>query len=121
MLHGYRYIFLDEIQEVKEWERTIRKLLTEGNHDIHITGSNATLLSSELSTTLSGRYRQFEIWPLSYEEFLIFHSINESPEAIDQFCRYGGLPYLSRLSQRTDDIPGYLSDVIDSIVLRDIV
>ncbi len=71
----FRYIFIDEIQDIIDWEKAIRSLQSSGGHDIYITGSNSNLLSSELSTFLSGRYVSFHIYPLNYQEFLIFHEL----------------------------------------------
>lgn len=91
------YIFIDEIQDIFEFEKALRSLLLDENNDIFITGSNANLLSGELATYLSGRYIEFNIMSLSYPEFLIFHQIENSEENLNNYFLYGGLPYLINL------------------------
>lgn len=75
------YIFIDEIQEVTDFEKAIRSLLLNPDNDIYITGSNARMLSGELATYLSGRYVEFKIYSLSYTEFLNFHKLDDSEES----------------------------------------
>lgn len=120
-IQGFRYIFLDEIQDILEWERVIRDLLAKGWHDIHITGSNAHLLSGELATFLSGRYVSFDIYPLSYQEYSLFRGITDTRELLTDFITYGGLPYTTELISSPILIWDYLSSVYDSIVLHDII
>lgn len=69
------YLFIDEIQDIENFEKAIRSLQAKGDHDIYITGSNAFLLSGELATYLSGRYIEFKIFGLTYNEFLTFHQL----------------------------------------------
>jgi uncharacterized protein len=116
-----RHILIDEIQDVPEWERTIRSLIAEWGHDIHITGSNSNLLSGELATYLSGRYVSFHIYPLSYREYVEFRGSTHSREMMTEFITYGGLPYVVELVDTPRLIRDYLSSVYDSIVLHDIV
>ena len=91
------YLFIDEVQEISNWERAVNSLLADGRADITITGSNAELLSSELATLISGRYVEFAIPPLTYGEFLAFRGagIGDSPEEFRRYLRYGGLPGIS--------------------------
>ena len=91
------YIFIDEIQDIVEFEKALRSLLLNENNDIYITGSNANMLSGELATYLSGRYIEFNIMSLSYPEFLLFHKIDDSEENLNNYFLYGGLPYLINL------------------------
>jgi predicted AAA+ superfamily ATPase len=115
------YIFIDEIQEVAEFEKTIRLLVLDQNNDIYITGSSANLLSSELATLLSGRFIEFRIYDLSYLEFLRFHKLKSSFENYKLFSKYGGLPYLINLSL-TDEIAfEYLKSIYSTIIFRDVV
>jgi predicted AAA+ superfamily ATPase len=115
------YIFLDEIQDVDHWEDVVRSLSTDDDNDIYITGSNSKMLSSELSTYLSGRYVEFPIYSLSYTEFLQFHHRKDSDESLRLYERYGGLPYLMNLQLDDDTVNEYLSSIYSTIVFRDIV
>ncbi|EKE28444.1 MAG: hypothetical protein ACD_3C00058G0010 [uncultured bacterium (gcode 4)] len=115
----YKYIFVDEIQEILEWEKCIRSLAIE-NKDIYISWSNSDLLSWELATFLSGRYISFEIFPLNYQEFLDFHKKENSEEIFFKYIKYGGLPYLVNM-ELGDEIYKYLKDINNTIVLKDIV
>lgn len=115
------YIFLDEIQDVDHWEDVIRSLATDDDNDIYITGSNSKMLSSELSTYLSGRYVEFPIYSLSYVEFLQFHHREDSDESLRLYERYGGLPYLINLRLDDDTVNEYLNSIYSTIVFRDIV
>lgn len=124
-INGKVYLFFDEIQEVKDWERCINSFRVEMDCDIYITGSNAKLLSGELATYLGGRYVEFVIYPFSYGEFMELYRTIE-PGAPDARCfqKYllcGGMPYLANL--RYDDAPGrqYLTDLFNSVQLKDIV
>lgn len=114
------YIFIDEIQDITEFEKTLRSLLLNENNDIYITGSNANLLSSELATYLSGRYVEFNIMSLSYPEFLLFHQIENNEENLNKYFLYGGLPYLMNLPLN-NQVFEYLKSVYSTIVYRDVV
>ncbi len=87
------YAFIDEIQEINEFETALRQLFVEGI-DLYCTGSNARMLSGDLATHLSGRYIEFHINSLSYNEFLQFHSLQNSNDSLSKYIRFGGLPYL---------------------------
>ncbi|MDO9633980.1 MAG: ATP-binding protein [Paludibacter sp.] len=115
------YIFIDEVQDVIDFEKALRSLLlTEGN-DIYITGSNANLLSGELATYLGGRYIEFPIYSLSYCEFLEFHTLVDSNESYLLFIKYGGLPYLVNLALTDEVAWDYLYSIYSTILLRDVV
>ena len=88
---GLHYIFLDEIQDVAGWERVIAMLVARRDCDVYITGSNSGMLSSELSTKLSGRYMEVEILPFSFREFMEMHGGDEA-EGFEQYVRFGPLP-----------------------------
>jgi uncharacterized protein len=129
-IRWYPVILIDEIQEIPEWERAIRSLQTEWGYDIYITGSNAAMLSWELSTVLAGRYVSFEIFPLTYGEFLDFSPVPDSGgdigwlnrgDSFARYMRYGWLPYIHRLGSDDESILSYQRDVVDTIVLRDII
>lgn len=115
------YIFIDEIQDIPEFEKVIRSLLLNDNNDIYITGSNAKMLSGELATYLSGRYIEFKIYSLSYPEFLQFNELTESQKSYEQYSRYGGLPYLLNLPLVDETVNEYLKTVYSTIVFRDVV
>lgn len=122
---GKIYLFFDEIQEVEDWEKCINSLRVSLDCDIYITGSNAKLLSGELSTHLGGRYVEFVIYPFSFSEFSQLYRVT-FPDASVQDCfrRYltlGGMPYLSNI--RYEDAPSmlYLRDLFNSVQLKDVV
>lgn len=114
------YIFIDEVQEVEDFDKVIRSLNLSPSNDIYITGSNAKTLSSEISTKLAGRRIEMQVHPLSYKEFLIFHNMEDSDMAMTEYLRYGGLPYLVNLPQRSS-WNEYISGITDAVVYRDIV
>ena len=119
------YLFFDEIQEVKDWEKCINSLRVSLDCDIYITGSNAKLLSGELSTYLGGRYVEFIIYPFSFAEFLKLYQPIAPDEPMQKcFQKYllsGGMPYLANI--RYEEAPSrlYLHDLFNSVQLKDIV
>jgi len=115
------YLFIDEIQNIEGFENALKSFTAEGNYDIYCTGSNADLLSGELATFLSGRYIEFNIFPLSYIEFLEFHNLKNKRESLDMYIKYGGLPYLKNLQLNDDIVFDYLKNVYQAILFRDIV
>jgi len=115
------YIFIDEIQEIQDFEKTLRSLLAEGGYDIYCTGSNANLISSEIATHLSGRYLEFEIFCLSYNEFLIFHQLEDSHDSLLKYIKYGGLPFLIHLKLEDHIIYDYLNNIYKTILYKDII
>ena len=124
---GKIYILLDEIQEVKGWEKAINSFLVDLDVDIYITGSNANLLSSELATYIAGRYIEIKIYPLSFQEYIDFASENnkDNPLTLDeyfnQYLNFGGLPGIHILNYNKEEIYQYLADVYNSILLRDVI
>ena len=124
---GKIYILLDEIQEVKGWEKAINSFLVDLDVDIYITGSNANLLSSELATYIAGRYVEIKIYPLSFQEYIDFVSENnkENPLSLDeyfsQYINFGGLPGIHIFNYNKEEIYQYLVDVYNSILLRDVI
>lgn len=121
---GKIYVFLDEIQEVANWQKCINSLRVTANCDLYITGSNAKLLSGELSTYLAGRYVQFNVFPFSFSEYLdLYRSTFPDSDHRDAFRKYlstGGMPYISNLGFNDAPIRQYLSDVFDSVQFKDI-
>ena len=115
------YIFIDEIQEIDKFEIALRSLLLDTNYDIYCTGSNANMLSSEISTYLSGRYIEIEINSLSFSEFLQFHKLEKNDDSLKLYLRYGGLPYLKHLELKDEIVFDYLKGVYNTILYRDII
>lgn len=115
------YLFIDEIQDIENFENTLRSLQAKEQCDIFITGSNAKMLSSELSTYLSGRYVEFRIHSLCYLEFLEFHNLGDNDDSLRKFLTYGGLPHLSRLELSDEVAFEYLKNVYSTILLKDVV
>ncbi len=116
------YIFLDEIQKVDKFEEVVNSLRASTNNtSIFITGSNSKLLSQELSTVLSGRYVLFNIYPLSYKEFIQLSNKNsKDEETFWNYVKWGGLPNRCEFNNDSN-IKDYLHSVFDSIILRDVV
>ena len=124
-MHGKVYLFLDEIQEVDGWEKCINSFRVEFDCDIYITGSNAKLLSGELATYLGGRYVEFVIYPFSFAEFLaLYRTVYPETSPAQGFQAYllrGGMPYLANLRFEEAPCRQYLTDVFNSVQLKDIV
>lgn len=118
----HNYILIDEVQDIIGFEHAVRSWIKKDKTDIIITGSNAKMLSSELSTLLAARYIEISIHALSYTEFLFFHQLADSDEALQKYLLWGGLPYLRLIGlENTDLIKDYLQSVYDTIVLKDII
>jgi len=124
-INGKAHLFLDEIQEVENWEKCINSFRVEFDCDIYITGSNAKLLSGELATYLAGRYVEFVIYPFSFSEFVdIYSYMFPDAKKSEMFAKYinlGGMPYLNNLRYEEAPAQVYLQDVYNSVVLKDIV
>ncbi len=122
---GKVYLFFDEIQEVKDWEKCINSLRVTLDCDIYITGSNAKLLSGELATYLGGRYVEFVIYPFSFAEFIeLYRPIAPEESIQDCFQKYllsGGMPYLANIRYVAEPSKQYLHDLFNSVQLKDIV
>jgi len=115
------YLFIDEIQDIAGFENVLRSLQAKESCDIFCTGSNAKILSGELSTYLSGRYIEFHIHSLSYTEFLLFHGLESRNQSLMLYLTYGGMPYLSRLSLNDELVFEYLRNIYSTILLKDVV
>ncbi len=115
------FLFIDEIQDISEFEKALRHFFAEYEYDIYCTGSNANLLSGELATFLSGRYIEFKVFSLSYVEFLEFHQLVDNNESFEKFYKFGGLPYLINLPLEEKIISEYLHSIFNTIVLKDVV
>lgn len=117
----HNYILIDEIQDITEFERSIQSFRTEPNTDIIITGSNAKMLSNELSTLIGGRYKEIYIQSLSYEEFLVFHQLPDNDDSLAKYIQYGGLPGLAKIGLEEDDAREYQMDIFHTVLLKDVI
>ncbi len=118
------YLFFDEIQTIKKWEKAINSFLVDFNVDIYITGSNAYLLSSELSTLLSGRYVEIKMLPLSFKEFLDFNNFHPSFTREDKFllyAKYGGMPAVADYDFNEKMIYQMLEGIYNTVMVKDIM
>jgi uncharacterized protein len=118
------YLFIDEIQEIEQWEKTVNSLLAEGNYDLFITGSNASFLSSELATILAGRYVEFRMQTLVYSEFREILKSNNQHSAISDFnlfLKYGGFPGIHHLKLDDLVVRQYLQSIYNTVLLKDVV
>ena len=138
------YLFFDEVQRIKDWENAVNSFRVDFDCDIYITGSNAHLLSSELSTYLSGRYVEIKVLPLSFREFLDFHGyqvterktltgqmkkritdaegeVCDAKELYEAYAKFGGMPMLADVGLQQDKVAAALDGVYSAVVVRDIL
>lgn len=146
LVSGLRfYLFFDEIQEVKDWEKAVNSFMTDFDVDIYVTGSNSRMMSSEISTYLTGRYIQFRVFPLSFHEYLMFRNkwLEKDPGALDgsiysvgdfpaltqsvrnaefaRYLRFGGFPAIHLQEYSTDEAYTIVKDIYTSTIFTDIV
>lgn len=118
----HNVLLVDEVQDIDNFENTLRSLQAKDQCDIIITGSNAKMLSGELATYLSGRYIEINIQGLSYSEFLQFHHLPDSDDTFRKYITYGGLPQLAHIGlDNTDMIRDYLSDIYNTVIMKDVI
>ena len=117
------YLLLDEVQNIKAFEKAINSFKVDFDIDIYITVSNAYLLSSELSTLLSGRYIEIKIYPLSFKEYLKFNDYDNSnlEDKFNEYLKYGGLPAITLIKNNDELVLSYLNDIYSTIVKKDII
>ncbi len=116
------YLLIDEVQEIENYENALRSLHAENRCQVIATGSNAYIFSSELGTHLSGRYIEIKVYNLSYSEFLRFHNMEDSSEAIMHYLRIGGLPGLLNFRpEEQSQITDYFEGVYNTILVKDVV
>ena len=122
---GKLYLFLDEIQEVKSWEKVVNSLMTDYDVDIYVTGSNSRMMSSEISTYLTGRYVSFRIYPLSFAEYLVFRQTYTKVEdphlELPRYLRYGGFPAIHLQDYSYEEAYTIVRDIYNSTIFTDIV
>lgn len=114
------YIFLDEIQQVENFQKAVDSLYVKKNTDIYITGSNAYLLSGELATLLSGRYVEINMLPLSFAEFCQIKKSGDKNELFAEYMKNGGLPYITNFGDDSEKIDTYLEGIYNTIIVKDI-
>lgn len=120
------YVFIDEVQEVQDWEKVIRRLHTQDGVDVYITGSNAHVLSSDLSTLLGGRYAEIPVHPLSFSEYLVFcekvgMSFPDRAVQFAEYVKYGGMPGQFDVAERNEaSLARFLQTINDTIILNDV-
>lgn len=119
--HSTNHIFIDEIQDIKGFEKALRHFVLDTKMDIYCTGSNANLLSGELATYLSGRYVEIKVFGLSFLEFLIFHHLENTNESLKKYILWGGLPFIKNLDPVNTVISEYLSNIYTTIIYKDII
>lgn len=118
------YILLDEVQRVELWEKSVNSIQVDFKCDIYITGSNAYLLSSELSTYLSGRYIEIKMLPLSFKEFLNFSKIKDNESIEDKFneyVKYGGMPGVISLNNNNDLYENAIKGIYNTVFMKDVI
>ena len=122
---GVKHLLIDEIQEIDQWEKTINSFFAEGSYDITVTGSNARMLSTELSTLLAGRYGEISVYPFSFKEFRQVraqtHPDEHASESFKLYLRYGGLPGIHSLPLTDEAVFPYLNAIFNSVLLKDVV
>lgn len=120
---GRCYLLLDEIQEVKGWEKAINDLLESADVDIYVTGSNSKLMSSEISTYLTGRYVSIPIYPLSFREYLDFKSDStlSQKELLEEYIRFGGFPIVALADYDESSAYQIVNGIYHTVISRDIV
>lgn len=122
---GKTYLFLDEIQEVKSWEKVVNSLMGDYDVDIYVTGSNSRMMSSEISTYLTGRYISFRVYPLSFSEYLIFRreyaEVSDLHAELANYLRLGGFPAVHLQKYTPDEVYTIVKDIYNSTIFTDIV
>jgi uncharacterized protein len=115
------YVFVDEIQDILNFEIGLRSLLLDESIDLYCTGSNAQMLAGDIAGYLSGRYIEIQIFSLTYIEFLEFHQLEDAEKSLYFYIKFGGLPYLKHLPLQDDIVYEYLKNVYGTIVYRDVI
>ena len=119
------YVFLDEVQEIKGWEKVVNSLASDYDVDLYVTGSNSRMMSSEISTYLTGRYVSFRIFPLSFEEYLTFRKeyteVKDVHAELADYIRLGGFPATHLRDYSQDEVYTIVRDIYNSTIFSDIV
>lgn len=120
-LNSQNYVFIDEIQEIFEFQKAIRNYQNKGSVDIYCTGSNAEMLSGDLATLLSGRFIKIHVNALSYSEFLEFNEFSADDDSLQKYLKWGTLPFIRNLQKDDDVIFDYLRNIISTIIYKDVL
>lgn len=119
------YFFLDEVQEIEGWEKVVNSLASDYDVDLYVTGSNSRMMSSEISTYLTGRYVSFRIFPLSFEEYLTFRKeyteVKDVHAELANYIRLGGFPATNLRDYSQDEVYTIVRDIYNSTIFSDIV
>lgn len=122
---GRTYLFLDEVQEISGWEKVVNSFLGEYDVDIYVTGSNSRMMSSEIATYLTGRYVSFQVYPLSFEEYLAFRrevtEVKNPHQELADYVRLGGFPATHLRAYSQDEVYTIVRDIYNSTIFSDIV
>ncbi len=116
----FTYIFIDEVQQCKEFEKAVDSLFIKDKVDVYITGSNANMLSGELATLLSGRYVEISMLPLSFAEYFEFTKDQDIRGCFTNYLRFGSFPYVTALSGNESTIRAYIDGIYNTILIKDV-
>lgn len=116
----YTYVFIDEVQQCKSFEKAVDSLFIKDHVDVYITGSNANMLSGELATLLSGRYIEISMLPLSFSEYLIFTNEKNIRPGFSDYLRFGSFPYVATLKKSDIVVRTYLDGIYNTILVKDV-
>ena len=119
--NGKAYLLIDEPQNVVGWEKAVNSFKVDFDCDIYITGSNAKLLSSEISTLIAGRYVEIDLYPLSYKEYLDFHGIEKNDKTFQDYLKFGGFPSTIELGENVDRINDVLDGIYNTVIVKDVI
>ncbi len=115
------YLFIDEVQEIEEFQKSLRHFNSQKNVDVYCSGSNSKIFSGELATFLSGRYLEIKVFSLSYTEYLLFNNYTDNDDSLRKYLRFGGLPFLKNLRDSEVINFEYLNNIFSTILYKDII
>lgn len=115
------YILIDEVQEIEQFEKSVRSYYEEPDIEIVVTGSNSKMLSSDLSTIIGGRYKEIYVQALSYEEFMLFYQLPNTDQTLAKYIQFGGLPGLIKVGLDEQDAREYQQNVFNTVLLKDVI
>lgn len=118
------YLLIDEVQQVENWEKAVNSINVEYNVDVYLTGSNAYLLSSEISTLLSGRYVEIKMLPLSFREYLEFDHLPKEwtiEDKFNQYLKFGSLPAVATIPQDNTTVNEFLLGIYNTVIVKDVI